>query len=261
MTARNQSNNNDMAREIISLGQFNKNMAWMLSWGYILCAAVSFLFGSWILSYTGSVYDPESLAGSPGLMQEWFPFAVSFDSFLLIPILLAVVCYIAMYFTGNPKVLTVIFAICALNLSPLLAAIFLLVNTFTRVGGEFENASINGVHLGVFWLMITAYVIVLYLLAQKVEAFFAKARYTVAAALIYTAVMTVAAGVLTGLWLAAFVGFLLFTLFVGLNWFHAYQAADGGSRYYAVTESCRIMNLFGVVFDMKGKTAPSFVVR
>ena len=115
--------------------------------------------------------------------------------------------------------------------------------------------------MGIFWLMIAAYVIVLYLLAEKVDAFFSKARYVAAASVIYTAVMTVLAGVLTGLWTPAFIGLLLLTLFVGLNWFHAYQRAEGASRYYAVTESCRIMNLFGTAFDMKGKTAPSFVIR
>ena len=261
MTAKNQQYNKDMTREILTPKQFNKSMAGRLSWGYILCAIVSLFFGSWMLSYTGDAYKPESLIGAPGLMQEWFPFAITFDSIFFIPLLLAIVCYMAMYFTAAPKAQTVIFHICALNLSPLLAGIYVFISIFTPINGDVENISVSGIHMGIFWLMIAAYVIVLYLLAEKVDAFFSKARYVAAASVIYTAVMTVLAGVLTGLWTPAFIGLLLLTLFVGLNWFHAYQRAEGASRYYAVTESCRIMNLFGTAFDMKGKTAPSFVIR
>ena len=86
MTAKNQQYNKDMTREILTPKQFNKSMAGRLSWGYILCAIVSLFFGSWMLSYTGDAYKPESLIGAPGLMQEWFPFAITFDSIFFIQI-------------------------------------------------------------------------------------------------------------------------------------------------------------------------------
>lgn len=251
----------DITKEILTPKQFNKNLTLMLSWGYLLCAIVSFLLGNWMLSYSGDAFNPEELLSSPGLMQQWFPFAVTFESGFLIPLILSIVCYVAMYFTANPKILTVIFHICALNLSPLLAAVFIITTTFVNFNGDFKNTSVSGAHMGIFWLMVAAYVIVLFLLSRTWKNFFSKARYVVAAALIYTGIMTLLGGTLSGLWLATFVGFFLFTMFIGLNWFHACQNITGRSRYYAITESCRIMNLFGTAFDMKGKTAPPFVQR
>ena len=251
----------DITKEILSPKQFNKNLTLMLSWGYLLCAIVSFIFGNWMLSYSGDAFNPEDLVGSIGLSQQWAPFAITFDSVFIIPLFLSVVCYVVMYFSANTKVQAVIFHICALNLSPLLAAVYIITTTFIRIDGNFRNSSVNGAHLGAFWLMITAYVIVLFLLTRTWRCFFSKARYVVITAVIYTAVMTLLGGTLSGLWTASFIGFFLFTMFIGLNWFHAYQNSKGRSRYYAITESCRIMNLFGTAFDMKGKTAPPFVQR
>lgn len=252
----------DITKEILTPKQFNKNLALMLSWGYILCSIVSFIFGDWMLSYSGDTFNPDNLLGSIGLMEaSWAPFAITFNSIFMIPLLLAIVCYVAMYFTANTKILAVIFHICALNLSPLLAALFIVVTTFVNISGDFKNTSVSGAHMGVFWLMISAYVILLFLLTRTWRSFFSKARYVVATSLAYTAVMTLLGGTLSGLWRAVFVGFLLFTMFIGLNWFHAYQSSKNQSRYYAVTEGCRIMNLFGTAFDMRGKTTPTFVQR
>ena len=109
--------------------------------------------------------------------------------------------------------------------------------------------------------MVAAYVIMLFLLSRTWRHFFSKARYIVAAAIGYTAVMTLIGGTLSGQWLTIFTGFFLFTMYIGLNWFHACQDSKGGNRYFAITESCRIMNILGTAFDMRGKTIPTWVER
>lgn len=261
MTNKIKNNELDTTKEIFTLEQFNKNMALMLSWGYVLCAIVSFFFGSWMFSYKGDMYQPEKFIRPLGLTQTWAPFAITFGSVFFLPLILCIICYIAMYFTANLKIQLVIFHLSALNLSPILAVIYMFIMRFTHISSSWKNTSLNGTHLAAFWLMIAAYVLILFLLSKTWQLFFSKARYVIATAMIYTVITTILADMLTGLWAAAFVGFFLFSMYVGLNWFHAYQDAQRNNKYYAITESCRIMNLFGTVFDMKGKTIPSFVQR
>ena len=124
-----------------------------------------------------------------------------------------------------------------------------------------KDIYVDGTYFGLFWLMIAAYVVILFLLSRTWNHFFGKAQYVVAAAIEYTAVMTLIGITLNRQWLTFFVGFFLFTMYIGLNWFHAYQEANGGNRYFAITESCRIMNILGTIFDMKGKTTPAWVER
>ena len=46
------------------------------------------------------------------------------------------------------------------------------------------------------------------------------------------------------------------------NWFHSFhRACQGRSRYYAITEGCRMMNLLGAVFNMYGLMRPPLVFR
>lgn len=250
----------DITKEILTPAQFNKNLTLMLSWGYFLCAVVSFFLGNWMLSYAGELSDPEKFVATLGLLDRWFPFAAAYDTVFFVPFILAIICYIMMYFTANIKILLVIFHISALNLSPVIASAYMLIDGMTSFQ-DTTNTSLGGKHLAVFWFMLSIYVVILFLLSKTWKSFFDKPKYVITAAVIYTAVMTLLAGMLSGLWLVTFVGFFLFTMFIGLNWFHACQTIKGRSRYYALTEGLRIMNLFGVAFDMRGKTTPPFVQR
>ena len=152
----------------------------------------------------------------------------------------------------------VIFHINAINLPPLLIAAY----TFARnCIFPWKDASISGMHMSLFCLMTAAYVVILFLLSRTWKHFFAKARYVIAAALGYTAIMTLIGGTLSGMWTAFFIVFFLFTMYIGLNWFHAYHDANNNNRYFAVTEGLRIMNILGTAFDMRGKTIPTWVQR
>lgn len=123
MTNKIKNDKPDTTKEVLTPERFNKNMALMLSWGYLFCAIVSFFFGNWMLSYTNDIYHPENFMGANGLMQEWAPFALTFDSVFLLPLIVCIICYMAMYFTASRKIQMVIFHLSALNLSPVLAVI------------------------------------------------------------------------------------------------------------------------------------------
>lgn len=249
----------DIIKEFLTPKQFNKNLALMLSYGYLICAAVSFFLGDWIYSYSDDIYFPEKLMGSPGLMEKAFPFALTFGTCFFFPFILCILCYIAIYFTANTKILLVVFHINALCLSPLLAMIYTFARNFIFLGKK--NTQIEGAHLSLFWFLIAAYVIILFLLSRTWKNFFSKARYVVSAAIIYTVTMAAIGGTLSGLWITFFIGFFLFTMYIGLNWFHAYQDSKDNNRYFAITEGCRIMNILGTAFDMRGKTIPTWVKR
>jgi DNA-binding transcriptional MerR regulator len=223
----------DITKEILNPKQFNTNVMILLVWGYLICAAVSMLWGNWLLDYSG-----------------------------LVPIFLGIVCYAAIYFTADLRILLVLFHITALNLVPETTVVFLAAPTLIASSRKQADATVTGVHLGLFWIMLIIYVLLLYLLARVWEGFFTKARYIVIMACIYTFIMTLLAGILAGLWLVTAIGFLVFTLFVGINWFHSFhRACQGRSRYYAVTEGCRMMNLLGVVVNMYGRMRPPLVFR
>lgn len=248
----------DITKEILTSKQFNKSLALMLSYGYCICAVVSFLLGDWMYSSSDGICLPERLMGSPGMMENAFPFATTMGAFFFIPVILCILCYMGMYFTKNTTILMVIFHINAINLVPLLIAAY----TFARnCIFPWKDASISGMHLSLFCLMTAAYVIILFLLSRTWKHFFTKARYVIAAALGYTAVMTLIGGTLSGMWTAFFISFFLFTMYIGLNWFHAYHDANNNNRYFAVTEGLRIMNILGTAFDMRGKTIPTWVQR
>lgn len=251
----------DMTKEIIAPMQFNNSLALLLSWGYFICAIVSFLLGNWLLSYKGTEFAYENIAAGLSLLQDSFPFIMTFECVFAVSIILGIVCYIAMYFTANIIIQIILLHICAINLSPLVAVIYMYAHVFTSPSWNFVNISVSGVHLSVFWIMIIIYVLILLVLAKMQRDFFSKARYVLLTAAVYTAVMTLLAGTLAGLWIPAATCFTLFTLYIGLNWFHAYQVSEGSSRYFAVTESCRIMNLLGLAFNMWGLTRGPFVLR
>ncbi len=248
----------DITKEILTSKQFNKSLALMLSYGYCICAVVSFLLGDWMYSSSDGICLPRKLMGSPGMMENAFPFADTIGTFFFFPVILCIICYIGMYFTKNTTILMVIFHINAINLVPLLIAAY----TFARnCIFPWKDASISGMHLSLFCLMTAAYVVILFLLSRTWKHFFTKARHVIAAALGYTAVMTLIGGTLSGMWTAFFIGFFLFTMYIGLNWFHAYHDANNNNRYFAVTEGLRIMNILGTAFDMRGKTIPTWVQR
>lgn len=223
----------DITREVLSPKQFNTNLVILLIWGYFICAAVSVLWGNWLLDHSG-----------------------------FIPILLGIVCYAAIYFTADVRILFVLFHVTVLNLVPETAFVFRAAPTLIASNKEYANVSVRGVHLGLFWIMLIIYVLLLYLMSRVWAGFFTKARYIVIMACIYTFIMTLLAGILAGLWMIAAIGFLIFCLFVGMNWFHSFhRACQGRSRYYAITEGCRMMNLLGAVFNMYGLMRPPLVFR
>ena len=60
----------DITKEILTSKQFNKSLALMLSYGYCICAVVSFLLGDWMYSNVFPREDKTS-GKSVGGHKQW----------------------------------------------------------------------------------------------------------------------------------------------------------------------------------------------
>lgn len=226
----------DVTKEILTPRQCNRNLAGMLLWGYFISAVTAALAGDWLLA--------------------------NVDGYWIVGIgIVAVFCYIAMYFTANVKILLAIFHIEAVLLSPLAAAVMRIAEDMSM--GSTRKQAITGKHMAVFWLAIVIYVALLFWLSEKRESFMKKAGCVLSVGVAYAGVMTVAVGVISDLWLYAAIVFLVFTLFLGMNWYHLNEELpkSGASKYFAVVNACRIMNIAGCAQNMKGKTTSTTVFR
>ena len=230
----------DITKEILTPAQLNRNIGGMLCWGYFLNVVTALILGDLLLKYQGrSRIFPTNIAFD-GKAQ-------TLDRIFFAALILCIACYIVIYFTSNIKTLLVTFHISALTLNPLLAGVYIMIRGWKNdydmsissgmISGEAKNVTINGLHLAALWLMICVYILLLYVLYRAWNRLLTKARYTIGIALLYTTIGTAAAWLIWDIWLFPFVFLLIFTLYVGLNWYHVYDEGREGSRYYAVSNS------------------------
>lgn len=254
----------DITKEILTLGQLNKNLTWMLVWGYFMNAVIALLFGDFFLRYEGMSWSKRiaAIKSNPGEILNRQTLFFDQWKWLILAVIVCLICYIGMYFTANVKALTVFFHLEALVLTPFIAGISLAVRSVFSTE-KVKNQTISGMHLAIFWLAMVLYVLLLFLLSGKKQAFFSKARYVLGMAVVYAIILTVLAGILSDLWIPAAVMSFIFTIYIGLSWFHVIGDApkSGGSRYYAIVSATKMMNIAGAVFTMQGKSRGTTILR
>ena len=254
----------DITKEILTLGQLNKNLTWMLVWGYFMNAVIALLFGDFFLRYEGMSWSKRiaAIKSNPGEILNRQTLFFDQWKWLILAVIVCLICYIGMYFTANVKALTVFFHLEALVLTPFIAGISLAVRSVFSTE-EVKNQTISGMYLAIFWLAMVLYVLLLFLLSGKKQAFFSKARYVLGMAVVYAIILTVLAGILSDLWIPAAVMSFIFTIYIGLSWFHVIGDApkSGGSRYYAIVSATKMMNIDGAAFTMQGKSRGTTILR
>lgn len=259
----------DITKEILTRRQLNTNIGVMLGWGYFLNAIIAFIFGNWFLGYQGKniLESWESFEKAPFIRNYGGGIeilGISSDYIFIAAIIISIICYIAIYFTANVKAQLVIFHIAVLILTPVISGIYTIFRFLKGIGNVDEdpvNVSLSGPELAGFWFMIALYVVLLWIISSTWDRFFSKARYVVAVAFAYTVILTVLSGLICKMWILPGIMFFAFTFYIGLNWYHTYDEGKGRNRYYAVVNCSRIMNLAGVMHNMKGKTTGPFVLR
>ena len=88
-----------------------------------------------------------------------------------------------------------------------------------------------------------------------------KVRHILLMAAVFIGITIVLAGVLTGAWISGAIISLIFSLYLGMCYYHLNQEGTERSRYYAITTAGRIMNIFGMAFNMRGKSYGPLVYR
>ena len=254
----------DITKEILTLGQLNKNLTWMLVWGYFMNAVIALLFGDFFLRYEGMSWSKRiaAIKSNPGEILNRQTLFFDQWKWLILAVIVCLICYIGMYFTANVKALTVFFHLEALVLTPFISGISLAVRSVFSTE-EVKNQTISGMYLAIFWLAMVLYVLLLFLLSGKKQAFFSKARYVLGMAVVYAIILTVLAGILSDLWIPAAVMSFIFTIYIGLSWFHVIGDApkSGGGRYYAIVSATKMMNIVGAAFTMQGKSRGTTILR
>lgn len=240
----------DITVEIVSRKQLNTNIGVMLIYGYLLNIIVCLLFGDTILNYRGT----------PAMNEDIF-FAEIVFCFVT-----AVVCNISVFFTSSIKILGVLFHFSALVMTPAAAVVFGFISEHYEEMrhnryNEWVNMDISGKVLAVFWTLVILYILVRWIASLVWEEVSLKLRYTFLLSLLFTAVVTVIAGLTIGRWITGFAAGLLFSLYLGASWFYAVCGAEGRSRYYAIVEASRIMNFVGAAVANRGKGVGGIVFR
>lgn len=256
----------DITKEMLTSKQLNRNLGLMLCWGYFLNVIVAFVFGDRLFRYQGkyqilgrAINTMPGSGDNPGFIINRINFGIPF----LVAVVLCIFCYILMYMTANVKMQIVIFHVSALCLTPVISGVYCIVKDMIDLTTmkDAVNVKFGGVHMAIFWLLIMLYIIVLMIASEVWSKIFSKIHYVVSFSLGYTAFWTILIGVAEGTWIFPFLMFFIFTLYLGINWFHTYNDIKTASRYYAISQGCRIMNLAGVVQTMKGKTVGHMVFR
>lgn len=238
----------DITKEILTPGQFRTNLALMLIWGYCINTVITLFFGDQILLY--NIHTE-----SNGIVYM-FPTAIILEAAL----------YFIVYFSANIKAQAVIFHLNAFCLSTVIAGAYLLIHTCINISSysDILNDTLRGTHMSIFWLAVIVYVTILYILSGMWSRFLSKARYVLLTALVYSAaaaLLCLYLEVPSGILLPAALGLFFFTIYISLSWFHSYQDSRGKSRYFAISEGCRIMNLLGAALNLQGHSQSTTTYR
>lgn len=235
----------DMTEEVVTRKQVNKHMMVALSYGYFLNVLVSLFCGDFFLHYQRVPEGGVAIYGQQASILE------------IIFMVLAILCMVALYCQASVKWHFVIFHVSALITTPIAIEISRMC---TEVGETWEQKylllkKITSMQFAGFWMMIILYVIVLYLISCKWEKMFTKVRYVLPVAAVFAIIYTGIAFALTGEMLIPAVVFTLMLFFVGIAWTVTVSDREEYNRYYVVVASARIMNIFGLMFTMRGHSS------
>lgn len=222
----------DIVNEIVTRKQVNSTIAGMLAWGYLICAAVTA-----ILFTIGKDSKVVETLLSKDRVSVVYGEVAKMNWLLWGSIVVIVIALFAIYYSANVITHLISFHISAVCLAPF------VIGILNRMPGS----SISGTTFTVFWLMLVGYIALLYILSLKWDKMFTQMKYTILAALGYTALCTVIAAFTLKYWMGAMALLLLFTVFAGMKWTMAVTDRKSFNRYYAVRHAGSIMNIIGLV--------------
>ena len=246
---------NDLVKKIITRKQMNFQMMLFLSYGYMLNAVVAFTVGDFFLTYT-RVKDPSELD-----LQRPVAFTGGAIGYILVPsialiimMILAIICSVAIYCEASVKAHVLIFHTSAFITTPLFIELSRMYSDLrgAKELGHRVLTQFSGKQIAIFWIMIIVYVIVLYLISVKWEQVFLKRRFIFLVGGVATIIFDLLAYTSTGNLKIPFVMFGFMTLFIGMSWASAVRKREIYNQYYAVISATKIMNVIGTLHSKRG---------
>lgn len=230
----------DTTKEILTKKQLNFSVMALMVYGYLLSAAVAFIWGDRFLNYEG---------GGKGVL-------------FLVTLFVAI--YIVMFMTANMKIYLLMFHIAAVFQAPFIGVVFstyvfplyvyfkgsMSTSTFENI----ENTVVDQVCFAVFWLILACFCILLYLIYKFNKNAAQKIRFYLTAAVLFTACIVGISYLNTGLIAIPTFFMLCFTFYLSASWFEVNHYPDGKSRYFALVEGLKMLNIVGAFFRWWGRS-------
>ena len=218
----------DIVNEVVTRKQVNSTIAGMLTWGYLICAAVTALMFSVGDELINALYANDREIVTFGVMGA-----------------VMVVSLFSIYWTANVVSHIISFHISALLLAPFLTGIMKFMMGMFGTNPTMETVS--GLQYIGFWLILVIYIGLLYVLSLKWNKIFTKIRYSLLIATIYTVVFAVILVVTSEYWLVITIILFLITTFTGMKWTMAVTDRKTFNRYYAVRHAGCMINFWGLI--------------
>ena len=218
----------DIVNEIVTKKQVNTTIAGMLTWGYLICTAVTMFMFSVGDKLINALYTSDREIVTFGVLGA-----------------VMVVALFSIYWTANIAAHIISFHISALLLAPFLTGIvkFML--------GMFDTnptmGTVSGLQYIGFWLVLAIYIVLFYILSLKWNKMFTKIRYSLLISTIYTVVFAVILAMTSEYWLVITVILFLITTFTGMKWTMAVTDRKTFNRYYAVRHAGCMINFWGLI--------------
>ena len=218
----------DIVNEAVTKKQVNTTIAGMLTWGYLICAAVTMLMFSVGNKLINALYANDREIVTFGVMGA-----------------VMVVSLFSIYWTANVVSHIISFHISAMVLAPFLMGIVKFM--MGMFGTNPTMGTVSGLQYIGFWLVLVIYIGLLYILSLKWNKMFTKIRYSLLIATIYTVVFAVVLAMTSEYWLVTTVILFVITTFTGMKWTMAVTDRKTFNRYYAVRHAGCMINFWGLI--------------
>lgn len=238
----------DTVQEVITQKQFNFHVALMLAWGFGLCAMISFFSQSKMLDMGNKFLDYSKT-------QDNLSYATGFPWIQVVSAVALVIMTIVVVWSSRMMAQLVAF-----HVTVVAQSLFLLIFFATK---DFWGV-VTAQSLGIIWIELAVFALVLYGLFCLRNNFFSNVRYPLIAWGLYVGVSAVILLKLNDFSPVAIVPIVV-SAFIGicvtLQWAHCNTDNRSYNRFYAASCSARMVNFIGFIFAGRGYYGGGSVFR
>ena len=222
----------DMVEEVVDRKQVNATIAGMLSWGYFLGTIVFMIIVSKNSMIEVLGFDAVETGRAINSLRFWGIGFLLFMNFLVI------------HYTANVLAHLIASHISAVLLAPFAFGIAYIYRDMLTLGKPL--ASIDLAEAAGIGILLLGYVLVTYILSLRWSKMFTSVKYTVIAAVVYTAIASPFIWGLYEEWIMVIIVLLYLAIMIGVKWMIAVSDRKTYNRYYAIRHAGSILNFVGL---------------